>query len=98
MQEAQANLKQAAVEFLEAAQRVAAGAGQGAADLSGVALAKPDPLDRVKTDVFELGDLEPAIDDAALAELKQRLAQERLAPQAIVELVNLARQVAAALL
>jgi hypothetical protein len=88
MQEAQANLKQAAVDFLEAAQRVAAGAAQAAAD----------PLDRVKTDVFELGNLEPAISDAALAELKQRLAQERLAPRAIVELVNLARQVAATLL
>jgi len=88
MQEAQANLKQKAVEFLEAAETVAARAAQGAAD----------PLDGVSTDLFELGDLEPAIDRRELAELKSRLRQEQLVPAAVVELVALARQVAAVLM
>ncbi|HUU92256.1 MAG TPA: hypothetical protein VM238_13740 [Phycisphaerae bacterium] len=87
MQEAQANLKQAAVEFLDAAERVAGRAADGGAD----------PLDAVSTDLFELGDLEPAIQPQDLAELKRRLRDETLAPRAIVALVALARQVAAAL-
>ena len=88
MQEAQVNLKQAAVEFLEAAEAVAAKAAQGPAD----------PLDHVGTDLFELGDLEPAIGAAELEVLKRRLAQEQLLPAAVVELVALARQVAATLM
>jgi hypothetical protein len=88
MQEAQTNLKQAAVEFLEAAEAVAAKAAQGSDDL----------LDHVKTDLFELGDLEPAISAAELEVLKRRLAQEQLLPAAVVELVALARQVAATLM
>lgn len=88
MQEAQTNLKQAAVEFLEAAEAVAAKAAQGS----------DDPLDHVKTDLFELGDLEPAISAAELEVLKRRLAQEQLLPAAVVELVALARQVAATLM
>ena len=56
-----------------------------------------DPLDAVSTDLFELGDLEPAIQPQDLAELKRRLRDETLAPKAIVALVALARQVAAAL-
>jgi len=88
MQEAQANLKQAAVEFLEAAETVATRAAQGAVD----------PLDDVDTDLFELGDLEPAIGAQELAELKRRLKQEQLLPATVVELVNLARQAAALLM
>jgi hypothetical protein len=88
MQEAQANLKQAAVNLVEAAEQVAARAAQGSTD----------PLDNVDTGLFELGDLEPAIDAAELAELKQRLAAARLAPETVLELVSLARQVAATLL
>jgi hypothetical protein len=87
MQEAQTNLKQAAVEFLEAAEKVAAGAAKGAAD----------PLDQVGTGLFELGDLQPAISEQELAELKRTLTSERLLPGTVVELVALARQVAAVL-
>ena len=87
MQQAQENLKQAAVEFLEAAEAVAARAVEGGTD----------PLDAVDMDLFELGDLEPAIDGEELAELKKRLRQEQLVPATVLELVALARQVAAAL-
>jgi hypothetical protein len=87
MQEAQANLKQAAVDFLAAAEGMAAKAAQEAAD----------PLDEVDTDVFQLEDLEPAISAAELTDLKQRLAAVQLVPSAIMELVTLARQVAAVL-
>jgi hypothetical protein len=86
MQEAQANLKQAAVEFLSAAEGVAR-----------AAQTVMDPLDQVSTDVLELGDLEPAISAADLADLKARLAQDPLSPASILELVTLARQVAAVL-
>jgi hypothetical protein len=87
MQEAQANLKQAAVDFLDAAQAVAASAAKGSAD----------PLDQVDTSVFALGDLKPAISEEELAVLKSSLAGERLLPGTIMELVALARQVAAVL-
>jgi len=87
MQEAQENLKRAAVEFLEAAETVAAHAADPAAD----------PLDEVSTELFELGDLEPALDRQELADLKRRLRREHLAPAAVAELITLARQVAAAL-
>jgi hypothetical protein len=86
MQQPQANLKQAAVDFLEAAQ-AAAQAGKAAAD----------PLDGVSTTLFDMGGLEPAITPQDLADLKTRLRQAELAPQTIVQLVALARQVAAAL-
>lgn len=88
MQEAETNLKQAAVEFLEAAEALAGRAADSAAD----------PLDAVSTDLFELGDLEPAIDLQELADLKSRLRTERLLPATILELVALARQVAATLM
>jgi len=87
MQEAETNLKRAAVEFLEAAEYMAERAAR----------AGTDPLDAVSTDLFELGDLEPAIDRQDLADLKDRLRRERLVPATIVELVTLARQVAATL-
>jgi len=87
MQEAQANLKQAAVEFLEAAQTAAASAAKGSTD----------PLDQVDTSLFQLGDLKPAISEEELAALKQSLAGGRLLPETVVELVALARQVAAVL-
>jgi hypothetical protein len=89
MEEAQANLKQAAVDFLAAAETVATEASQ--------APAATDPLDGVSTDLFELGDLEPAISREELDELKQRLTRADLAPSTVVELVALARQVATAL-
>jgi hypothetical protein len=88
MQEAQANLKRAAVEFLDAAQAVAAQAAQSGAD----------PLDSVSTDVLDLGDLKPAISPEEFEALKQRLGQEALVPETIIELVALARQVAAMLM
>ncbi len=88
MQEAEANLKQAAVDFLAAASQVANQAGRAAAD----------PLDAVETDVPDLGDLEPAITPEELAELRSRLERERLLPATLVELVALARQVATTLL
>jgi hypothetical protein len=88
MQEAETKLKRAAVEFLEAAEQVAGHADEGDAD----------PLDAVSTRLFGLGDLEPAIDQQALAELKRRLHNERLAPEVAVTLVGLARKVAAALM
>lgn len=88
MQEAQTNLKQAAVDFLEAAEQAAARAGQSGAT---------DPLDGVSTDLFELGDLEPAIGPQEIDALRRRLKTETLVPQAIIELIGLARQVAGAL-
>ncbi|MFO8014789.1 MAG: hypothetical protein R6X20_15955 [Phycisphaerae bacterium] len=87
MQEAEANLKRTALEFLEAAETMAENASRQSAD----------PLDAVSTDLFELGDLEPVIDRQDLAALKDRLRRERLVPATLVELVALARQVAAAL-
>jgi|WetSurMetagenome_2_1015567.scaffolds.fasta_scaffold49941_3 hypothetical protein len=86
MQEAQANLKQAAVDFLAAAESVAAKAAQA------------DPLDQVDLTVPDLGDMEPAISTADLADLQQRLARVQLVPQAVMELVALARQAGAVLL
>jgi hypothetical protein len=86
MQEAQANLKTAAVEFMAAAEGVVRAAQDST-----------DPLDHVDTGVLELGDLEPAISAAELADLKAKLAQSPLEASAIVDLVTLARQVAAAL-
>lgn len=88
MQEAETNLKQAAVDFLAAAAEVANRAGQ----------ADADPLDGVETDVPDLGDLEPAITSEELAALRGRLERERLLPATLVELVALARQVATTLL
>jgi hypothetical protein len=87
MQEAQANLKQTAVDFLEAAEKVASTAAKGSTD----------PLDQVATGLFELGDLDPAISEEDLAQLKRDLAGARLLPETVVELVGLARQVAAVL-
>lgn len=86
MKDAQTNLQEAAVEFLEAVNTLAAKAAEQA-----------DPLDEVSTDLFELGDLEPAIGREELSVLKRRLRHEELAPHAIMELVSLARQVAAVL-
>lgn len=88
MQEAEANLKQAAVDFLAAAAEVADRTGQ----------ADADALDAVETDVPDLGDLEPAITPEELAELRSRLERERLLPATLVELIALARQVATTLL
>ena len=84
MQDAQETLKRTAVDFLEAAETVAGRAAEGPAD----------PLDAVATDLFELGDLEPAIDRRDLAALRQRLHRSRLLPDTVLELVALARQVA----
>jgi len=94
MQEAETNLKRTALEFLEAAETMAENASRPRASQSSKGT---DPLDAVSTDLFELGDLEPAIDRHDLADLKDRLRRERLVPAAIVELVSLARQVAATL-
>lgn len=88
MQEAEANLKRAAVDFLAAAADVANRATQGDAD----------PLDTVDVDLLDLGDLEPAITPEELDGLKRRLQRERLLPATVVELVALARQVATTLL
>ncbi|HUX02671.1 MAG: hypothetical protein WBD63_12335 [Phycisphaerae bacterium] len=90
MPEAEAKLGQAAIEFLEAA-------GEAAEETARTA-DRADPLDEVETDVFNLGEFEPVVDERDLVELKRRLRQERLLPATLVELVNLARQVAAALL
>jgi len=87
MQEAEANLKRTAIEFLDAAETMAETASRRGAD----------PLDAISTDLFDLGDLEPAIDRRDLADLKDRLRRERLVPATIMELVGLARQVAATL-
>lgn len=83
MQETEADLKRAALEFLEAAEAVAQGAAPTAAD----------PLDAVSTDLFGLGDLEPVIGPGDLADLKDRLRRERLRPDTVLELVALARRV-----
>ena len=88
MQEAQANLNRTAVEFLAAARDVA----------TRVAESPQDPLDEVSTDLLDLDDLEPAITEAELEELQRRLAEGRLAPGAVVELMAVARQIALALL
>ena len=88
MQEAEANLKQAAVDFLAAAAAVTNHATTSAAD----------PLDEVDTDLPDLRELEPAITPEGLEQLKADLANERLLPATIVELVALARQVATTLL
>ena len=89
MEEAEANLKQAAIGFLEAAEGATRAAQEGS---------QADPLDEVDTDVFELGEFTPVVDADELAELKRRLRSERLLPATLVELVNLARQVATTLL
>jgi hypothetical protein len=88
MQEAEANLKQAAVDFLAAAAAVTNRAATSAAD----------PLDEVETDLPDLGELKPAITPEELEQLKADLANERLLPTTVVALVALARQVAATLL
>ena len=90
MPEAEAKLRQAAIEFLEAA-------GE-AAEETARAPDRADPLDQVETNVFSLGEFEPVVDERDLVELKRRLRSERLLPAAVMELVNLARQVATALL
>ena len=92
MQEAEANLKRTALEFLEAAEAMAGSAARQADGPLG-----PDPLDAVSSDLFTLGDLDPVIDPQDLADLKDRLRRERLVPDTVVELVALARQVAGAL-
>ncbi len=88
MQEAQANLKQAAVDFLAAAEGVAAKAGQAPADA----------LDQADLGVPSLDDLEPMVSAAELTDLQQRLAQVQLTPEAVLELVTLARQAGAVLI
>ena len=90
MAEAEAKLGQAAIEFLEAA-------GEAAEETARTS-DRADPLDEVETDVFNLGEFEPVVDERDLVELKRRLRSERLAPAVAAELVNLARQVGAALL
>jgi len=90
MAEAEAKLGQAAIEFLEAA--------GAAAEETARTADRTDPLDEVETDVFNLGEFEPVVDERDLVELKRRLRQERLLPATLVELVGLARQVATALL
>jgi hypothetical protein len=90
MPEAEAKLRQAAIEFLEAA-------GE-AAEETARSPDRADPLDEVDADVFSLGEFEPVVDARDLAELKRRLREERLVPSVVAELVNLARQVATALL
>ena len=87
-----ADLKRAAIEFLEAADAVAAQASRQADEPFG-----PDPLDAVSSDLFTLGDLDPVIDAGDLANLKERLGRERLLPETVADLVRLARQVAGAL-
>ena len=89
MQEAETNLKQAAVEFLEAAEAAARTARE---------VADADPLDLVDVGLPDLGQFEPVLDEGELARLKRDLAAERMLPETVAELVNLARQVAAALL
>lgn len=90
MPEAEVKLRQAAIEFLEAA-------GEAAEETARTA-DRADPLDEVETDVFSLGEFEPVLDARDLVELKRRLRQERLLPATLVELVGLARQVAMTLL
>jgi len=90
MAEAEAKLGQAAIEFLEAA-------GEAAEETARTS-DRADPLDEVETDVFNLGEFEPVVDERDLVELKRRLRSERLAPAVAAELVSLARQVATTLL
>ena len=97
MSEAQANLTQAAIDFLQAAQGVTAQATAAQATAPQAAPLPSDPLDRVSTEVPELGNLQPAVSAEELAQLKQQLDQARLLPETIVQLVDLARQVAGVL-
>ncbi|MCX5675394.1 MAG: hypothetical protein NTX87_10350 [Planctomycetota bacterium] len=83
MTEEQKQLAEKALDFLAAASRVSAQAGG-------------DPLDQVSTAVFELGHLAPIIDEPTLAKAREDLAAGRLAPQMIVNLVPVARQIALA--
>jgi len=78
------------MEFLEAA-GTAVNEAARAAD-------ETDPLDDVETDLFSLGALEPVLGPDDLADLRERLRRERLLPATLVELVGLARQLAATLL
>ncbi len=89
MTEAETNLKRAAVEFIEAADA----AGRAVVDE-----AAADPLDAVDTDLFELGEFEPVLGRSVLEDLRRHLGRERLVPEAVMELVALARQVAAVIL
>lgn len=85
MQDAERNLKRTAVDFLEAAETAARAAREA------------DPLDAVGTDLFDLDAFEPALDADELARLKRRIRTERVLPEALAELVALARQVAGVL-
>ena len=87
MEREQANLERTAVEFLEAA---------GA--MSRAICGHPDdgdPLDDVDTSFFELDPFDSVIDREELERLKVQLSEQRLLPAAVVELVYLARQMAA---
>ncbi len=87
MQDAETNLKRAAVEFLEAAETAARTARETA----------DDPLEAVGTDLFDLDAFEPVLDAGDLARLKRRLRMERMVPETLAELVDLARRVAGVL-
>ncbi len=88
MSETESRLKRTALAFLEAA-----GAAEQAARAAG-----EDPLAEVETALFDLDEFEPVIGEADLVGLKDRLYREQLLPQTVLDLVALARQVAAALL
>ena len=90
MQESEANLNRAAIDFLEAAEAVV--------EQGGLEARVADPLDEVDTDLFSLGPFEPVLGADELAELKRRLGRERLLPATLAELVSLARQVATTIL
>lgn len=82
MADATTNLAEKAVEFLEAAQAVAGGASPESA------------LDGVDTSVAGLGALDPVIDDEILAEIKERVKKEGLAPAILKDLLAIAGNVA----
>jgi hypothetical protein len=84
MQEPQASPRQAAVD-------------PAVAESTAAKAAEADPLDGVSTDLFGLGELKPSMTPQEFEDAKQRLSQAVLLPSTVVELMALARQVAAAL-
>jgi hypothetical protein len=80
----------AAVDLVAQANTTLAAAGHG------VAVAT-DPLDRVNTGVFSLGDLNPVLDDAQVQALRERLRTDELPADLAIKVFQGVRLLAAAL-
>jgi hypothetical protein len=89
MSKEQMEMVAAAIAFLEKANVVAAGSG-GTAPTGHMA--------EVDATVFQLGKLDPVLDDATLAKLKADLSLNKILPEVLEGVVTAARSVAVQLL